>query len=244
MRWLSLNQNELRSLRGTIYYALLYIREIAFYFLIIIGVATLIGSFSLVYMVVTDQDLYLYSRVLNTAVLAALIMIIIIGVQTSSKKELRLAFIFPTDKKIYVLGNLIGTVINISLLLLMASLLLIVEILVVKVISIFNPGLFFTSSITPANYLIGFWLALTLLSVIYSLSFCLLAGKNKKLLLLILVALTTLSFSFPLIRQGLWNFVLFFIRPESVLLFSLKAWLLVFVLNILGYMLIKNREVI
>lgn len=245
MRWLSLNQNDLRSLRGTIYYVLMDLKEIAYYFLIIIGVATLIGSFSLVLTVLSDQNnIYVYSMVLNTGFLAAAVMIIIIGVQITTKKELRLGFVFPTDKKTYVLGCFIGTVINICLLLLIASLLLVVEILVVKAISTFNPDLFFVSSITPANYLIGFWLALTLLSVIYSLTFCLLAVKNKKLLLLISVSVITLYSSFPLIQQGLWSFVLFFVRPESVLLFSLKSWLLVFVLNVLGYMLIKQREVI
>lgn len=244
MRRFSLNKNDvIRSLRGTIYYSILDLKEIAFYFLIIIGVSLLVSVIGLIVSVINNKNSSVYSGTLNMGALAAVIMVIIIGVQMTTKKELRSSFIFPTDKKTYVLGNFIGMVINISLLILIASLFLVMEMLVIKTISNFNADFFFTSNITPANYLIGFWLSLTVLIIIYSLSFCLLAVKNKKLLVLIVVFILALAVFLPVIWQGLSNFVLFFVRPESVLLFSLKGWLLAFVLNILGYMLIKQREV-
>lgn len=162
-------------------------------------------------------------------------------------RNLKTRFAFPINRKIYLLAVFIAMLHDTAGLLMATTICTAVEMLMVKVTKMFQPGLIIINTIGMTDYWAGFWLSFSIIAFCYALCFVFsiyLAKARVKtpiVLGVVLVLVTSRYFHFgidgfflKLVTQGV---------ASSLAVFYVEIWLLTIVAYLLAYLPLRRMEV-
>lgn len=167
----------------------------------------------------------------------------------STGSEMRRKFIFPLNRKLLALGNMLTIFGGTLILLLIVAVLGMVEVLFGSVLSAVRSDIPFASEVTLQNFLLGFWLAFCYIvlfsSVVYF--FGILFSRFKLKAFVIIGIFLAVFLALPYEVQREYNpakfFAEAFLLEKSVLFLSVKFFISTTVLQLLSYISLRNMEV-
>lgn len=185
------------------------------------------------------------SGVLNVGFITTIIAFCIAAFASSTKAEIGICFTFPINRKLYTLVNFIITVAGAFIFLAAISLLGVFELIIFKVLSGLHDNMILVNSITASNFFAGFWASMCYMilftSISYFLGVCF--SKNKVVVAVIFGLFFGLIIINPYFADIVLKGIKFFVAEPSLLIFSIKALLATFVLQLLAYIPLKDMEV-
>lgn len=160
-------------------------------------------------------------------------------------KGMKASFVFPIDRKTYVMGNFIIFFINTIGLLLVSSVAFLLEASVFKILMNFSDNIIYINYASIETYFVGFWISLCYIFFItVFIHFAFMLYARFELPAVIISSLVTLLlFIFAFGRNILYHVLTFFIFEQSILLLSIKLIVLAVVFQGMTWLNMRKMEV-
>lgn len=157
---------------------------------------------------------------------------------STTKKNISYRLRLPINRRVLAVGNFVNIVSSTVLLLLMIIAAILVEEIFGRILSAVGKDVILLQEMNLLNFIEGFWVTASFMILIASLAYCIgiYFFRYTILTTLILAILISLISIFP-------SYVGKLFYESSILIFSIKVWLMVIALQVISYLPLKKAEV-
>ncbi|KNY29815.1 hypothetical protein [Pseudobacteroides cellulosolvens] len=239
------SNNEMRSLKGYILSELLTSKKNYIIGASIILANLLLSTMIEIIMLSLGQNSSNNGGVLTVGFGVAFIVMFIYSIILPLNKSIKTKFIFPINRKIYTIGNLVSFYINTFILLIVTCSAYLLELLTSMILKSVYKNFVYINKVTFEVYAIGFLISLLYIVAFTAFSymlFVIISRYGLKSIVTISVA-TIFLLLFPFGRNMIFKSIMFFIGEQSSLLLAIKLIACTLVFQLLSYIPIKSMEV-
>jgi len=214
---------------------------------IILGALPIINFIVLISTRISHPEAFITSTnsILGIGFFTMLITLSIAFFVSTCKTEVLSQFVWPINSRVYAVGNFVVMLACALAAVSGVSALLLIEVLPAMILKLVLKDFILVNNLTVQNFIEGFWVSFC--HIMFSASFSYFVGmyffRHKIIIGALALVLANLS-SFPAVRaaySGMYNFI--YGKHSSIMLFSLKIWLVILLLHILSYIPLKRMEV-
>jgi hypothetical protein len=171
----------------------------------------------------------------GVAIVAVLLALMTFFSATKAKLSQKLSL--PISRESFAAANFINILLSTFILFLMVIVMILIETLFGKIFSIFFKDVVLINDITIGNFAAGLWASVSYVVLAASLAYCVgiyLFQHPVRIGILLSIIIILISIFPP---SGKWIF------ESSIVIFSIKIWLLIIVTHVISYFPLRKMEV-
>ncbi len=158
---------------------------------------------------------------------------------SASKTKITQKLRLPVSREIFALCNFLNILVNAAILLWMVVVSMLIETLLGKLFSLNFDNVIFVNNVTFGDFKTGLWLSISYVILAASFAYCLgiFIFRYPIQTVIVIGIIISLISLFP-------AFVMSIIGEASIVLVSIKTWLLILFLNLSAYLPLRKMEVV
>jgi hypothetical protein len=201
-------------------------------------------AFSVTRVKLPETNITASTNILTMGFITVLITLSIAVFSTISNTELNKQFVWPVSRSVYAAGCFIYILYSAVVFISGISVMLLLELLPAAVLKLMFSDILFINVLTVENFITGFWVSLTYLVLVVSAVYCLgMYFYRNKIIVSIIYGTLLILTSIPVFRDIYAQVFQVILFEQSVILFSIKAWLAIAALHAAAYIPLKRMEV-
>ena len=181
------------------------------------------------------------SGVLMIGFFTMLITLFVYTILSTSREELHSKFAFPINRSVYAISNLFSILAGAFVMLLITTIILPIEIFLLKFVSLFTDKLIFLNTVTLPEYIRGFISSWGYMVALASVTYCIFMFIRKYMM----YTLPAIAILFTCLISFGWlgDIVEFIFAEQNLSVLMIKLLSITLVSHILGFIPLKRMEV-